>query len=286
MTTTIATHWTAGPDAERFASILREEAAESIDELEESPGTIASAFGDSVQYMQAQCTVDPSARLGVTWESVVAAEQVGAAMFAVTGRTEGVVECRIDHKIRHLPAIGPSTFPNAGQWLTAFWLAVVCRDRDRLTLLCAFPMDQLRSAQGQVDEFTYLWIDTLQTYWRGQPDVVEKLTATIEASYPDVATLTPRDQMEQILYQPVNLFYNYVRNNRAEFNEALAEALEMHRQYWAADEDRARKSSGRIALGPLAVACLAYDDEFPIEVESDYIPINLVQRTWLGEFEV
>jgi len=112
------------------------------------------------------------------------------------------------------------------------------------------------------------------------------LTATIEASHPEVATLTPLDQMEQILYQPVNLFYNFVRNKRDEFNGALVESLEMHKQYWSVDEDRARKSPGRLALGPLAITCLAYDDQFPIDVESDYIPINLVQRTWLGEFDV
>lgn len=32
------------------------------------------------------------------------------------------------------------------------------------------------------------------------------------------------------------------------------------------------------------MTCFAYDAEFPVEVESDYLPKHLVQRTWLDEF--
>lgn len=34
-----------------------------------------------------------------------------------------------------------------------------------------------------------------------------------------------------------------------------------------------------------AVACLACDAGFPIEVESEYLPIRLLDRSWLGEFD-
>ncbi|WP_153414925.1 immunity 49 family protein [Nocardia macrotermitis] len=260
--------------------------AKSINRLETSPEMIDSAFSKTMQYMQAQCTVDPAAVLGKTWESVVTAMQVGSAMFAITSRTEGTVECRIDHEIRQLPAIGPRTFPNVGQWLNAFWLAIVCRDQDRMTQLCNFPVERLREAEGETDEFVYLWADTLQTYWLRRPGVVEKLTATINASYPDVATLMPKDRLEKLVYQPINLFHRFLTEDRAGFDDALVEALELHKMYWTADEDRAKKTAGRIALGPLAITCFAYDGEFPIDVESGYIPKELVQRGWLGEFPV
>lgn len=42
--------------------------------------------------------------------------------------------------------------------------------------------------------------------------------------------------------------------------------------------------SGALPLGPLAMTCFAYNAEFPTEIESDYLPKRLVQRTWLGEF--
>ncbi|MFG2568711.1 immunity 49 family protein, partial [Streptomyces sp. NPDC048567] len=65
---------------------------------------------------------------------------------------------------------------------------------------------------------------------------------------------------------------------------ALAEALQLHKAYWTLNEDRATDVDGSIALGPLAIACLAHDADFPLDIESDYLPKHLLQRTWIGEF--
>ena len=51
--------------------------------------------------------VDPRAAAVETWEAAVNAMQLGSALFAVTGVSEGTVECRINHKLRTLPAVGP-----------------------------------------------------------------------------------------------------------------------------------------------------------------------------------
>ena len=100
-----------------------------------------------------------------TWEAAVNAMQLGSALFAVTGASEGTVECRINRKIRTLPAVGPLSSADAGNWLRAFWLAVVCREQQRMTQLCEIPLDRLRSPEGQYDEYIYHWVDVLQTYW-------------------------------------------------------------------------------------------------------------------------
>ena len=67
--------------------------------------------------------------------------------------------------------------------------------------------------------------------------------------------------------------------------KALVRALQLHKEYWTKDEDRRLTTEGAVALGPLAVACLAYDVGMPIEVESEYLPEYLLKRSWLGEFE-
>jgi hypothetical protein len=113
---------------------------------------------------------------------------------------------------------------------------------------------------------------------------VEKLTATFEASNSSVARNAPRDLLDGVLYPPINLFYHFVRKDEEGFSPALVEALKLHRLYWTLNEDREADIDGSIALGPLAIACLAYDGEIPIEVESDYLPKHLLQHSWLGEF--
>ncbi|MET7633556.1 MULTISPECIES: Imm49 family immunity protein [unclassified Streptomyces] len=44
-------------------------------------------------------------------------------------------------------------------------------------------------------------------------------------------------------------------------------------------------SEGLVALEPLAMACLANDAGFPIEIESDYLPKALVERAWVGKLD-
>ncbi|MFJ2202161.1 immunity 49 family protein [Streptomyces violaceusniger] len=284
MIVTVPHHGTPGPNAERFAQALSASASKSIERLEQSPTMFDFAFSKALLHMAARCTIDPQAGSLETWEATVSAMQVGSAMFAAAGKVEGDVQCRIDHKIRTIPAMGRQTYTDAGNWLSAFWLAVVCRDQTRMTQLCEIPLDLLRSPDGQYDDYIYHWVDTLQTYWSQRPGLVDKLVAAIEASYPEVATIAPRDLLQSILYQPINLFHRFVRKDHEGFNQALLEALELHKQYWTADEDRAKDSEGCLALGPLAITCLAYDAGFPIEVESDYLPKHLLQRDWLGEF--
>ncbi|NBM18475.1 immunity 49 family protein [Streptomyces sp. GC420] len=284
MTVIVARHGAPRPGAEQFAERLSEHLAQEIDGLEQSVDMIDSTFSTAVLTLHARCVVDPRAAAVETWEAAVTAMQLGSALFAVTGASEGSVECRINRKMRTLPAIGRQSSADAGNWLTAFWLAVVCRERERMTQLCEIPLERLRAPEGQYDEYVYHWVDTLQTYWLRRPGLVEKLTTAIQASDPSVARVTPRDMLQGLLYPPINLFYHFVRRDESGFGPALEEALKLHKAYWTLDEDRAADIDGTVALGPLAMACLAYDGEIPIGVESEYLPKHLLQHGWLGEF--
>ncbi|MBP2404915.1 immunity 49 family protein [Streptomyces syringium] len=262
---------------------LQEDVRESIDDLEQAPRMFGMALNSSLTYLRTRCALDPDAQYIDTWEATVTAMQVGSALFASASATEGAATYRIDHKLRTIPATGPQFYSDASNWLTAFWLAIVCRDQDRMTQLCEIPVDLLRAA-GEYDEYIYHWVDSLQTYWLENPGLVEKLTIAIDTSHPDVAQIADRDLLNKVLYQPIALFHRFLRQDHEGFNRTLVEALELHRDYWTADEERERSVSGMLALGPLAIACLAYDAGRPIEVESGYLPNCLLKRNWLGEF--
>ncbi|AZM61455.1 MULTISPECIES: immunity 49 family protein [unclassified Streptomyces] len=284
MTVTVARHGVVTPDVERYVERLGEGVTRDIDKLENSTGMVDFAFASAVMALYARCVDDPEAAEVETWEAAVNAMQLGSALFAVTGANEGTVECRINHKMRRLPALGPVSSADAGNWLNAFWLAVICREPERMTQLCEIPLERLRAPEGQYDEYIYHWVDTLQTYWLRRPGLVEKLTAALEMSDPAVARIAPRDLLQGILYPPINLFYHFVRRDVDGFSPALEEALKLHRAYWTLTEERQTDIDGAIALGPLAVACWAYDGKLPIEVESEYLPRHLLQHDWLGEF--
>ncbi|UQA93798.1 immunity 49 family protein [Streptomyces halobius] len=265
-------------DVEQLACVV----GEFTERLEQDPGSLGDAFAAALTVAHARCADDPDAAMLETWESWVTAMQVGSAMFATTLAREGIVECRVGDRMLALPATGPAPYADARAWLDAFWLALVCRETDRLTRLSQVPLDDLRRASNQ-DDYVFHWIDTLQSHWLRQPmdDIVPKLLATMETSHPHVATRTPKDFLDLVDYQPVALCHRLITNDHAAFAEAFTEALAHHDRYWNGSTNDPR---GRVALGPLAMACLAHDWDFPIDTASPYLPKYLLNREWCGEF--
>ncbi|MER5868298.1 immunity 49 family protein [Streptomyces sp. NPDC002044] len=269
---------------EQVTERLADEFETSLQNLNASPAIVGMALNEALLLVQAHQALNPRANRFATWDATVCAMQVGTAAFAAASVTEGTIEARIAHDVRTVNATGPQCYANAGNWLTVLWFVIICRDQPRMDAMCGLPLDLLRSSGAESDAYVYPWVDALQTYWREQPGLPEKLTSAIERSHPDLATIAPRELLQCVLYPPVNLFHQFLRRDHDGFNQALAQALELHKAYWSTPE-RSGDIAGFLALAPLAMACLAHDAGFPIEVESDYLPVRLLDRSWVGEFD-
>jgi hypothetical protein len=275
----------AHPNPDEFRRELNEDTLKDIERLEEWPQSFGMTFDGAVHTAKLQCSLDPTAEKLETWEAWVMAMQVGSALFASATAPEGsTVECVIAHEVRTIPAVGITHFVDAGTWLDAFWLAVVCRDQERMTQLCQVPIDTLRASGAVFEEYIYHWVDTLQTYWLERPGLGDKLTAAFDGTDPDRLRFMDRETMLKVLYPPINLFYRFIGQDADQFNEALVQALHLHKEYWTADPEREESGDGDIPLAILALTCLAHDAGRPIEVESEYLPGHLVKRSRLGEF--
>ncbi|MFC9088079.1 immunity 49 family protein [Nocardiopsis dassonvillei] len=249
-------------------------------------------------YLDAMFSVeaDPDAAQVDTWEAWVTAMQMHHAMFAMTTNPPGTeLELMVNHQVRHPKATGPRYCTNASNWLTAFFLAVICRDQKRYRELCEIPVDRLREAgesEGtQYNPFTYHWISALQAFVLNRPGLGEELLAAMELSAPDRASIGSPELLGMIVFPPMNAFLRLVERDTEKFNDALAQGLELFRDYQISDAKRAQDIEGVVSLPLLALACLAYDTaqvdpDFRLEVESGYLPKHLVQRSWYGEFPV
>jgi hypothetical protein len=268
-------------NAEEGLAVLQGNAQKLIDGLEERSTRLGDAQSLTLTLAKSRCLLDPRASLFPTWDAWVTAMQVSSAVFAAATTTEDHVQCRIAHKDRTLQATGPQWYVTPGSWITAFYLAVVCRERDRITALCHVPISLLRENGSRFDAYHYAWVDTLQTYWLGGQDLGSKLVAAVDGTDPAVAT--DPETAGKLLYPPMEMFHRFIRKDHDGFNRALANALQWHKEYWT-EESRAFQASGLVALAPLAIACFAHDAGFPIEVESEYLPATLLGRNWCGEF--
>lgn len=236
----------------------------------ENPSALSDAFASAVALAHARCAEDPRADLLSTWDAWATAVQLGSALF--TGA--GPQECRLgENFVRRLPATPAAPPADARAWLDAFYLAAVCRQTDRLTRLCQVPMDRLREDDA-VDAYVLHWIDTLRAYILRAPmnDVVDKLTATLQTSLPQELTHAPADYVDLVDHPPAALFHRILTRDPRAFIRALTEALAHHTAYWGSSP----APRARIALGPLALACLAHDHGFPVPEDHRLLPANLL----------
>ncbi|MCF1596040.1 immunity 49 family protein [Streptomyces muensis] len=255
---------------------------DELEDLKENPEWFGMALSAAIDALNNRCSGDPEADKVETWEACVTAMQIGHALFVAARATTPTIECEVNHD-KHVFRSGTGPWAHAGNWLTAFWLSCVCRERQRTNDLCQVPVALLREAGG-FEEYMYLWVEALQAYWLRQPELGDKLLAAVDATDPDALRPASRSAVLNLMYPPMNLLTQLVRGDHNKFNTELAKTVEWHKDYWTRDQERARDSDGLIALGPLAIACLARDSGFTIDVESPYLPECLLDGSRHGEF--
>ena len=279
----ISRHDSPTTDPAARVAELAEDAQRAVEKLPEEPRGFGDAFRLALHAAQGRSLVDPSAETVETWQSYVTAMQVGSALFAAAHAEDGTVTGWIAGGVRTIPATGPQPYADPGTWLDAFWLAVICRDQDRATELCDIPLSLLRASGAECHDCLYHWVEALQTYWKGDPDLA--LDDRLAAARQCEATTGPEAHAVRAPHVPrprVDLFHHYVHKDAASFTDALVTALEGHRDYHAASPERAGQVGGLVPTGVLGTVCLAHEAGMAVEVASDYLPVHLVRGSWLG----
>ncbi|MFJ9763026.1 immunity 49 family protein [Streptomyces erythrochromogenes] len=244
---------------------------ESVARLAEDPSGLGGAFGSALALAHVRCTADPRASDVVTWDAWETAVRLGSALFAGSEAEQWYLG---EENLLRLPAASAVPPADARAWLDAVYLALACRAHDRVARLCRVPLETLRQ-DDTVDAYVLHWVDTLRTYLSGGTGdaVVEKLLATMQASLPETLTHSPAEFVNRVDYQPVALFHRLFTRDHDAFAEALTEALAEHGGYWG----KSGAPRARVALGPLAMACLAHDQGFPLDPERlPHLPRYLV----------
>ena len=205
------------------------------------------------------------------------AMQAGSAMFLNANNKDREIEFTLgfDDKVT-TAGTGPNSSATAGKWLTAMYFAIVCRRNDRITSLCATPVETLRASGAVYDEYIYDWVTAFQKFFHRDDDVVRAIITAMEGADPERVEIAKPELLLLLLYPPIELLYFVTQGNAEEFNTRLARAVEDHKKYWSKTADRRRDVEGFIAWGPLAMACIAHDMGMGITVETPYLPKHLV----------
>jgi len=269
----------------------REDLVEStVDDASE----IGSCTGPAFLGAEIALLLDPPARDLETWEAWTVAMQFHNAVFALSeAEKDSTVEYRIDQQVRTLTSPGLLHAANVGTWESAFYLAVTCRANAHAETLCRVSPDRLRRAGegGGIthNEFSFHLAAAWQAYVNGTPDLVPELRQAMELSDPRRGAFGG-EYLDLVSFPQMDVFRLLLTGDAAAFNDGLAQALESFKRYQTR-EDAPAGVHGVVPLGLLAIACLAYDKarttpDFTLDVESEYLPKHIVERSWYGEFPV
>ncbi|WP_232666969.1 immunity 49 family protein [Pseudonocardia sp. TRM90224] len=248
----------------------------SIDALE---STMKYALSEATN----RTVADPHAAAVETWHSVIVAMQSALAIFTLAERHAGEVEFDIRDQTVRAVATGPTLHSNAEIWLKAMWLAMICRDRRRINALAAVPTELLNASGAEYDDYVDAWVKAFQTYWRQDGELGQAVLHAMRATEPSVLRFAGEEAVLRLHYPAIELFFLLSVREDAQFNESLARALDLHKRYWTATEQRCRNLNGFVAWPLLAISCLAVDLGVQVSVESDYLPKYLLEGERVGE---
>ena len=164
---------------------------------------------------------------------------------------------------------------HTGCWFGGFFAALVCRDGDSLDRLCAVPTDFFRRSSTRSSEYCYSFIEALRAFHLDRGSPVELALQSMRLTDPDRDDIYDAEYTLYRVVHQIRLFCLILARDE-DFGEALALALEDHKTYWSADEDRLHNPDGFLPMELLGLAALAHDLDIPFEVESEYLPPEFV----------
>lgn len=172
--------------------------------------------------------------------------------------------------------------PNAGSvhvanWLDGFFLNLILGDFESLRQLCRFPTMFLRKSPTRASEYMYLYKDALCAYINEEPDAVDRIIAVLKATEPNRPDIADEFMMLSLSVPQLEVFL-YAICGDIRFGASMQRAVENHKNFWSSSEDNSRSPRGFISIELLGLAVLGGDAGLSFDVDSPYLPLNLIHE--------
>lgn len=212
MQNSIARHDSGKKGYRRYLGNSEEDREEQVSRVENKSSYVDFALRNIKIEASMRLALDPDAMEVFTWDAWATYMQLAEALFAVsTAPSESEIERLINRKVRTLEDSQSGPSAGASNWLTAFFLAITCRDNERSRSLCEIPIDFIRdSGQSQgteCDDYVYPWISAIQDLILGRAGLAGNLLSAMDLSEPEKSRIGTAEYMNNIVFPQINSLY-------------------------------------------------------------------------------
>lgn len=186
-------------------------------------------------------------------------------------------------KIFDLPAVTwngkgmlEAGYANPGEWLDAYFLAVITRDSESMDSLANFPVEIMKQSATKAGPVSYKLVEVFQAFHHRQDN------------YPSLLNQCMKMALDQGNDWALGIAMGYLETFAAlttdigfDFNETLAKNIQLQEKYWinASGPDTVPVESF-LPLQLLGMACMWRDMGNTVTVESDSLPRFLIEGTY------
>ncbi len=266
--------------------------------FEESPHSVDMYMAPISMDALLCLSMDPEVSERLTWEAWVAWMQACEALFAMGAAEPGEsFERLMHHEVRTLKAEKPGSMYDVSTWLDAVFLAMTCRDRDRVHALAQIPVPVLRQwseSGGSVGpEFIWPWAEAVQDFVLGRDSLGQNLAEAMRLCEPEHLQVMDPQDVQRITLPQMKVLGRLAARDTEGFNEQMYRGLvgfrDYHTQDFGEDDSAGRESAGMVPLDLFALACVAHDlhrmePSFVPDLSSTYFPRKILERAWEDEF--
>jgi hypothetical protein len=261
-------------DYDYYASLLEK----SIKNIHKAPANLGTLARNARSYAGYQCILDPNSIQ--LWRALRIAAYSLTSVCELASLPEGNYEVFAGEGEPVMLPAGVNSYSDGISWLHGFYLGVACRESHLNDRLAEIPVAVLKQSSSRNDEYLYLQIEALQSFWKGATDTPQRVIEAMKATDPEVIKVGTVDYALNIAVPEIDLLFRLLENDSVAFNESLIKALERHKKHWS-KKDMKNRPIGFIAIGILGLVSIAYERGITIDVESDYIPKYIFQGDFL-----
>jgi hypothetical protein len=261
-------------DYDYYASLLEK----SIKNIHKAPANLGTLARNARSYAGYQCILDPNSIQ--LWRALRIAAYSLTSVCELASLPEGEYEVFAGEGDPVMLPAGVNSYSDGISWLHGFYLGVACRESHLNDRLAEIPVDILKQTTTRSDEYLYLQIEALQSFWKGAADTPQRVIEAMKATDPELIKVGTVDYALNIAVREIDLLFRLLENDSVAFNESLIKALERHKKHWS-KKNLKNDPNGFIAVGILGLVSIAYERGMTIEVESDYIPKYIFQGDFL-----